>query len=412
MCIISVAPKGVKKDTEEVYNFIRQGAKSNSSGSGFMFKRSGSNVVNIDKGYFNVEELIKSLKEYNLQEDDELVVHHRIPTSGNVNNLNCHPFVISTKHNEVIMLKGEINKPCMAHNGVFSKIDKYESLNKDFSDTYTFAKHIMSKKPIMSIFLHERDLFDVCMDNIIGRDKIAILFPDRDIEMVGNWVKDNGYFHSNTGYKSYIYDRGGSSSNNREYYGYGNFFDNDEYWNEKPNNQNCSIALYKKKDLLFDHKTIKLDNNNCKDFYYIVKSKYNLCPEEWRKQLDKYELDEIDLTSYNQILSAVTDAGGFSIRKGLPIEDIQTNYYYIPKDDKYSVYSSYSILLEKKLVHSRNSIKTLKKQLDKGYKRGPSDLILFKPDGVLYQKRVLKMYYDYISNDFKIKKDLSQLLHD
>ena len=52
------------------------------------------------------------------------------------------------------------------------------------------------------------------MDRIIDTDKIALLFPDRDLELIGKWVEDNGYFHSNTGYKSYTFDRGGISTRN------------------------------------------------------------------------------------------------------------------------------------------------------------------------------------------------------
>jgi hypothetical protein len=414
MCIIHALKKGTEKNTDEVFKFITQGSISNSRGSGFMFKRNGESKVNINKGYFKVEDLIEAIKAENLGVDDELVVHHRIPTGGNVDAANTHPFVISKKHDEVIMLKGVTDKPCLAHNGVFRGISLYEKLDKDYSDTYTFSRYILSNKNVMNLFLTDRDLFETILDDIIGSDKLALLFPDRDMELVGKWVEDNGYFHSNSGYKSYVHDRGGSSTNT---YGYGrdaDYWDGyafsegglDDYSTKKNNNlpANNSFmdrtftlkAIDKAEFLLLDYHYVLLDADNYKHFDFMKKAMCDAMAPSKKPKGFRYNMPDFDINAENQVLfrnTQLLNTEGVAI----PTLNLILDFYYVPKKAYYRIYKDFLDLVGCGYPYSKSAIKKLTKQLSAAYKRKDDTLMIFKTNGKLYCKKALNLYLDYMN---------------
>lgn len=51
MCLITAAPKGVEKKVRDLESFIRQGMSSNTHGSGFAYKKSGTNLIFLHKGF-------------------------------------------------------------------------------------------------------------------------------------------------------------------------------------------------------------------------------------------------------------------------------------------------------------------------------------------------------------------------
>jgi len=442
MCLVSVCKKGTPKYTDEVVKFIKKGASSNRSGSGFMFKRDGEDTITINKGYFDVEELLKDLKAHNLQDSDELVIHHRIPTAGNADAFNTHPFVISTKHEEVIMVKGTTKKPCLAHNGVFSMITGYMDLDSDFSDTYAFSRYIMANKSVMNFYLHDRNLFDTLTKHIIGSyNKVALMFPDRDLELIGDFNECNGYFHSNWGFKTYTNDVGGSSSrhNNRQNPAWwdktlhgaetDNFENEEDYefmaayptlgqnsrvGNICPVNQNpnqLTIVHKKKNPLWFDFKTILITDKNCRDFEYFNKAKFLIASPENRPFLTKYMLEEVNDEALNQVMRIDDPDAKHICRQGMPLEDIRIEYVYVPKPTMLSYYEAFNTLMEKNLKVTKSNIKNLRRTLANSHKRGPGDLILFKQESnamkgikVLYPKKALQMYLDFVDPTSELHK--------
>lgn len=445
MCLVSVCKKGTPKYTDEVVKFIKKGASSNRSGSGFMFKRDGENKITINKGYFDVEELLKDLKAHNLQDSDELVIHHRIPTAGNADAFNTHPFVISTKHEEVIMVKGTTTKPCLAHNGVFSGITSYMDLNSDFSDTYAFSRYIMANKHVMNFYLNDRNLFDTLTKNIIGSyNKVAIMFPDRDLELIGDFNECNGYFHSNWGFKTYVNDIGGSSSRNSTNYQNPKWwdktlhgaetdnFENDEDYdfmsgypilnqnsrvgNICPVNTNLTVVHKKKSPLWFDFKTILITDKNCRDFEYFNKSKFLIASPENRPFLTKYMLEEVNDEAVNQIMRIDDPDSKHICRQGMPLDDIRIEYVYVPKPTMMYYYESFNTLMEKNLKVTKSNIKNLKRTLANCHKRGPGDLVLFKQESniknvkMMYPKKALQMYLDFVDPTSDLHKQKLLLL--
>lgn len=208
MCLISVCPKGTKKYSDEVIQFIKVGVSSNRDGSGFMFKRDGESLINVKKGYKSAKELLDAIKEANLNDNDELVIHHRIGTSGKKIATNNHPFVVSRDHETIININCITDKPCLVHNGVFWGLDRYEELNPDFSDTYAFVRYVMSNT--LELLNNDKHLFEKVFSDILGYNKVCLLMPNKDLIMLGKFVEENGYYHSHSGFKDYSYrDVGG-----------------------------------------------------------------------------------------------------------------------------------------------------------------------------------------------------------
>lgn len=208
MCLISVLPKGTSKSGDYVENFIISGMRSNREGSGFMYAKNGDDKVFIDKGYFDIDKLLQAIRALNLTEEDELVVHHRIGTSGKVSRENCHPFVITNEHQNIIMTKGYTFDTALVHNGIFRNIDEYMRLNPDFSDTYAFTRYIAN--PAYNLMTNQPEEFQKQFSVMLGWSKICLMHPVEGIQMIGDFIQDNGYFHSNQGYKNYNYiDIGG-----------------------------------------------------------------------------------------------------------------------------------------------------------------------------------------------------------
>lgn len=210
MCLISACPKGTIKYNKDIEGFVVQGMKTNRDGSGFMYKKHGSKEVGLHKGFRTANELLSALEALKLTLKDELVIHHRIGTSGEPNEINMHPFLISDNNTVLQHIKGTFNVPAMAHNGIFNL---YGDWNSPYNDTYHFVREFMSIPEFLTLLKRDSRKFQECFRSTISYNKLAFLFPDRDIILVGNFEEDNGYYHSNGGYKEPVFDKGGSSFN-------------------------------------------------------------------------------------------------------------------------------------------------------------------------------------------------------
>lgn len=385
MCLISVCPKGTKKDSKEVIDFIKSGAGCNHDGSGFMYKRNGDNKIGIKKGYFSVSELIKDLKELKLTEDDELVIHHRIGTGGDNNAANTHPFVCSNNAKEVAILDGEIEKPCMVHNGIFSKLEYYEYLNPKFSDTYAFARYILGEEHLLAIFNKDLNNFKHLFSSIINTGKIVVLQPDKDLVMLGNFIEENGYYHSNRGYCNYVYDRGGSSSlsNNT------NFTKNVPAVTNK-DSDSVFKTVFKEHSLsiVFGNSWFRLTKENATHFYFFNKPLY-LSLGANKNSITRYMLESFDPNAINHFLLQVSEYKHLRMSKTVTTEELLKDYYFVPKPEYFLMYNQYfQLWLDKKEVGGK-TIKKLATLLSKNTDKKDTDSIFYKKFGVFFLKGAL-----------------------
>lgn len=436
MCIISALPSGKEKNNEKTRKFITSGFNCNRDGSGYMYKRRNSNIVTINKGFFNIEELLQAIEDEKLEVEDELVVHHRISTAGKVSKENCHPFVLSKTHTETAATKISVSKPCLVHNGHFSKLSYYQNLDRDFSDTYAFSRYILSNPKLREIMETDEDLFDTLTEHIIGSSKVCIIYPEknRPMYLLGDFIEDDGYYHSNTGYCRQTYDRGGSSNWNSGSYGYGEFMDYDdeniENWqleiredrkrrehlleqekikdkakvvaqdlinsiNSDTTNGKISVLLKLNGDIL------KLSNKNCTHFNFVSKENYT-------KSLLNHKWDFATIDNYNAIQAYQSllykDPTGertYELREPVATEKLNKEYYFLPKMAYAETYRQYLILLKGDESPGKQTLKKLSKLLEKNIMLTNDKSIYYAKYVAMFLKSSLLAYKDYLEDLFE-----------
>jgi len=439
MCLISVLPKGTKKNTKEVHEFIRSGYECNKQGSGFMYRRENSKVVNVIKGFFTLDSLMNTIEKLDFQEGDELVVHHRISTSGLVNDLNCHPFVISDNHDEVIMTAGKTKKPVIVHNGVFHGLTSFRTYNDAFSDTYTFAKHIISNKHVMNIFREDKVYFKHLLDNILYNSKFVILQSDKPMEMFGEFIEKDGYFHSNDGYCKHVVNVGGFASHNEAYSHRRQKSDHYDFWNSwdegyRGEDDDNEVDLHKynikprgltdaektvkqyiqdnidtlpdlgyrpvvKKDtsVVLDNSLISLNEENCFHFYYVNKKKWD--DSRNKESLGLYTMKHL----YDPEVMFVTmtrEEDGKDLFFGFSQHELINETYYIPKtEDLKKVYRDLLALVTCPIPVSKTSVKKLDKLLAKVVNKNNYDYIMYHRIEKMVTKLSLLLYKKYLEEN-------------
>lgn len=210
MCLITLVPKGKDKYADIVRKSIENGLVTNTDGMGYSFKRASTKKVYISKGYRTLKSIWKALKEHNLREEDELMIHLRNGNKGDINTDMCHPFVVSDKADEILANDCYVNKPTFCQNGTFYQFCLPNSI---YSDTFWFSRYFMSNKYALDALKYDKEFFDKYLRSVLTTNRVAFLFPNEDIDMIkyGEFIEDDGYFFSNLGYKDKsVYNRGGS----------------------------------------------------------------------------------------------------------------------------------------------------------------------------------------------------------
>lgn len=351
MCLISVLGKGTTKYSEEVTGFLKRGMDSNGDGSGFMYKRDGGNTVVVRKGFFKFDELMAALNSAELKDSDELVVHHRIGTSGLVSAENTHPFIISHVHDTIVQTDAKVNLPCLVHNGMFSELEKHERINPNFSDTYAFARYIMTNA--IDLYTLETDLFKKALRPVIGGSKICVVYPHRDLIMLGDFVEDNGYFHSHRGYKPFstYVDRGGSELPENFIVG---------TTTRTPiiqigcstNLQNCSIAKRTTKDVLqLDGNKIDINEFNYSHFVFTIKNSSSERVWKFESYDSEAEINILSCQRENYLSTHTTRT-----------DELHSDYHFHPRRIYKEYYEEYAMVVQQ-LQPTKSLFKTISKLL-------------------------------------------------
>lgn len=231
MCIAIFKKAGVPLP-DNFKEQCKQSHFSNRNGMGLGLWKNGEKRLFISKGFFDFDAFWTKFESLNVQTEDALLVHARISTHGEVNDLNCHPFVISKKMEECHMVEGYTNKPIMIHNGVFYKYGTDKE--SKFSDTFHFANKYLTLPGVRDVLKYFPEKFSQSSKDIIvikgktatevsndfGSQKVAILYPNGKILHFGTFIKNGEMMYSNTGYKTFVTNKGGV-----------NYADDDDYWN-------------------------------------------------------------------------------------------------------------------------------------------------------------------------------------
>lgn len=270
MCLITCAPKGTLKTVDALKSFIKRGVESNRDGSGLMWKINGNKTVNFQKGYRKEEDILKKIESLNLGINDELIFHSRIGTSGLMNDENMHPFIVTDDKTILLKTSGRVSLPVMAHNGYFMD---YSFTNSNYSDTFHFVLEFAGIPEIRALLIRDSKLFEeLFKDSHIKRTKLAFLFPEKDMVMYGDFIKDDGYYHSHGGYREPVYNqfRNTVLAKNNE-------IDWESYYEEKYGPVDNKTLFSKSKPVAsilpsmiqFTHQQMKITDLNFKDFYLV-----------------------------------------------------------------------------------------------------------------------------------------------
>lgn len=215
MCLISICPSGSEKTTQQVVDFIEAGVKGNSHGSGVAIKRYNDNKIFFKKGLNTLKDILEYIDSMKPGKKDLMMIHHRIGTQGARNEFNTHPFVCSPKPTDICQVEGETLLPVMMHNGVF--YGKFSGPSYSyFSDTWYFTKMFLSTPELLLLLQRSPNKFQEIFTHELGTNKISLLYPDsNNVHLLGNWVKDGSYIHSNN---TYQYHKGYYNIGGQEYY--------------------------------------------------------------------------------------------------------------------------------------------------------------------------------------------------
>jgi len=185
MCIIAYKPKGATL----LKSVLKTCYKNNGDGCGIAYPDDKGESMIVQRGMFSFKELWKMYRD--IPKEKPILLHFRIGTSGEIDEKNCHPFLIDEKH-------------ALVHNGnIESKLD-----NKDnsVSDTNHFVEKIL--RPIFQTKLKKNFwsgfAFKWLMEGAIeSKNKMVILAADGHAtiynEQAGEW--ENEVWFSNKTYK-------------------------------------------------------------------------------------------------------------------------------------------------------------------------------------------------------------------
>ena len=186
MCVIVHKPRGIEVNTEALALCHR----ANTHGGGYMLSTPDGDVY-FAKGFTNDEMMVEFLNQFSSEvgvntSDMEIVFHFRISTAGNINPMNCHPFIIDEK--SIYKTQGKVeNLWLIAHNGHHSffpaewGIDKSEL--KIYSDTFLLTRDFLAlAKPKLRMNV---------LDHLKSRgQKYAIMLPNGDVKRLGDFQYD------------------------------------------------------------------------------------------------------------------------------------------------------------------------------------------------------------------------------
>lgn len=196
MCIIAVSPIG-EKVSKAVFQTMWQ---TNDDGFGMFFRvRDGVGIV---KGIMDFEEAWEHYA--NLPDGVPHVLHFRLATHGGVRPELTHPFIVH--EDSPIYMRGVIEAPVLAHNGVWSNYSlraPIQKLNGPVSDSRALAAYIGS---LLQEKRSLRDVIELLSGEIAIAGRVVVVDPHEwNLYLVGDWIRDGNLLFSNSSYKSTSY---------------------------------------------------------------------------------------------------------------------------------------------------------------------------------------------------------------
>jgi len=186
MCIISIKKRGVPMD----WSILDTCERNNPDGSGYAYVK--DNKVHIRKGYFDNNDMQTALQKEKIDLDEtEIMFHFRIATHGKVSPSTCHPFPMSSNKSDLTKLRTSTDI-AVSHNGIIDGMPTH----KTYSDTMQFIRFHLGK---LRKDIHRSPIQDL-IQLAVGDHNILAIMTVRKTYLIGEFVEDNGWLHSNTSY--------------------------------------------------------------------------------------------------------------------------------------------------------------------------------------------------------------------
>ena len=187
MCVISVSKRGIRQPNIEEF---RNMWTSNPHGAGYMFVKDG--MVEIRKGFMELEDFMDSVESERFTDDDVVIYHFRISTQAGVTPQMTHPFPLSDDLRDMEMLECSCSVG-IAHNGI---IRLTSCKDPKYSDTALFITEYLPM-----LIRDTNDINDKRVKRTIkalADSKLAILNGNGDVVIIGDfWSNESGILYSN-----------------------------------------------------------------------------------------------------------------------------------------------------------------------------------------------------------------------
>lgn len=197
MCIILAKPAGVAMPDSSI---ISECWENNPDGAGYMYASKG--IVYIEKGIMTFDGLTSKLNALAERFDLTklpLVVHFRISTQAGVNPQNTHPFPITRDDKLLGARASSSTVGAMAHNGIIPCCSTYDK-KETRSDTWLFVRDYVAKFAERDKKLLREDWIQTMIQQATS-SKLAFMFPNGDIVLLGKFEREKGIAYSNGTYK-------------------------------------------------------------------------------------------------------------------------------------------------------------------------------------------------------------------
>lgn len=305
MCIIVAKYKNVDLPSKEI---LKNCFERNNDGAGFSYF-GNDNLVHIKKGFMSFNEFYNKLMEVDKTDhlkDKNVIIHFRISTSGLVDVGNCHPYPL-TKKVDYLRATNLKCKMAIAHNGIISKYNKKDNI---LNDSQLFIQNVLCEfYKLDNDFTNNEFIMSIIKD-LIGTSKLAFINEKGEMKLLGDFVKDNGVYYSNSTYKSYNY---------YPYYKYNynnySYFD-DDYW---------------------------------KDYEFYTPTKKKTTKTKEKKQLSFFKNKKNDIMAFNNIhlsnylVDDLKKNSLLELKTNYKVEKIDNKIFNIDKNNKYYVDNSLNI---------------------------------------------------------------------
>lgn len=209
MCLIAVAPKGTDKYSQLLLEGLEHSSIKNNDGIGFAYKKYTSGDIYFCKGIMSFKSFKGIYLSHKIDPKDEVVIHLRKGNKGTMDGRMTHPFKMSEALTTDMMqvgyhIAGMTKDPLLFHNGTL--LDYYSSEKPLLSDTYRFAKEMMSVKEVKSFLKRSPKEFAFAFSHTLKDNKFAFMYPGDLSEtiLLGDFNKAEGYSFSNYSWENHL----------------------------------------------------------------------------------------------------------------------------------------------------------------------------------------------------------------